>query len=652
MPDPARDMLAAVSDGRVWLAIVVACLTTAILARVGCLVAQRIGMLDGRARRGEVFSVGLSVGLLVAAAFWAAFASGGRSVFVPVALLTLLAVVVGTGKPVLSLRLDRRSIVVGTAAVAFLVAMGLVYASTLAPSPRDGYQPIEFFDVGYYSVLGADLSGTGRESIYSPSGFDAIAGLPDQTWYHWGELWLAAAIIDMTGVSPLHARHLIVLPILLLATATLVGTVANRLVREPTHEYFILGLVAALFLAPIPVLRDPEIEWFARSLTVLITQYGLAAVIVTLALYLVVTDRPGTERTAALLAAITSAALVATHIGLAAAVIAGLGVARVLKTRPEMGATDPEASRRVRGIAFVALAGVAGGAATLSWGFITGHGLGGLAAIDGIASFDPVWWRAVLEVTAGAGVILAAPLLAFWLRGEQPRLVWLSAASAVAVVLGAAAWGLFVGDLNAFHLFFGPIVAMLTPVAIAILLTVLAWARHQGRHRLARIVLIAFLMQTAVGLGITYAQLRAFGPLNYPATPVAALEGLRALPADAKAAYSCQPIENFAPWDASLVAIDAHTGVRMVPMCFIADRARRILGRELDAEMESPYFALAPQRLLWPTYDARPSEAAIGEFLRTHDIHYLFVDPAHPEPVVSGGSLVFAVEGVMLYRIP
>ena len=77
--------------------------------------------------------------------------------------------------------------------------MALLYGSTIVQSPRDGVQPLEFNDTAYYSVLGADLAKTGTEAIHTPSGFAIIEGLPTQTWYHWGELWLASAVITVFG---------------------------------------------------------------------------------------------------------------------------------------------------------------------------------------------------------------------------------------------------------------------------------------------------------------------------------------------------------------------------------------------------------------------------------------------------------------------
>ena len=99
-------------------------------------------------------------------------------------------------------------------------------------------------------MLGADLAKTGTESIYSPSGFTQIDGLPSQTWYHWGEAWLAAAVISLFGTAPLDARHLIVLPLMLLAAAAMTGTLVRRMTGATSRGAFLFGFLACLFLAP------------------------------------------------------------------------------------------------------------------------------------------------------------------------------------------------------------------------------------------------------------------------------------------------------------------------------------------------------------------------------------------------------------------
>ncbi len=48
----------------------------------------------------------------------------------------------------------------------------------MAPSPRDGVQPVEFNDEAFYSVLGRDLAITGTRRTLAASGFAELPGLP------------------------------------------------------------------------------------------------------------------------------------------------------------------------------------------------------------------------------------------------------------------------------------------------------------------------------------------------------------------------------------------------------------------------------------------------------------------------------------------
>ena len=239
-------------------------------------------------------------GLLVLAAWWAAIGSGGRSSFTPVAIG--FAIAIGLAVVRRWRRRGRRSrvrtsprpssrrstvdaadardrtaaddlVLAVLGGAVFVVAVALLYGSTLTLSPRDGVQPIEFSDEAYYSVLGADLAETGTETIYSPSGFDRIDGLPTQTWYHWGELWLAAAVITIFGMAPLDARHFVVLPILLLAAAALTGTVVRRMTGSTSRGAFLFGFLACLFLAPVPLIRA-VLQCVDVGLIFGITSYG------------------------------------------------------------------------------------------------------------------------------------------------------------------------------------------------------------------------------------------------------------------------------------------------------------------------------------------------------------------------------------------
>ena len=94
----------------------------------------------------------------------------------------------------------------------FIVAVALLYGSTLTPSPRDGVQPVEFKDEAFYSVLGAELARTGTETIYSPSGFPSIDGPAGPDLVPLGRDVARAAVITVFGTAPLDARHFVVLP--------------------------------------------------------------------------------------------------------------------------------------------------------------------------------------------------------------------------------------------------------------------------------------------------------------------------------------------------------------------------------------------------------------------------------------------------------
>lgn len=650
MIDPFTALTAALVDDRVWVALATSCLAALILVSIGVLVASRTGLLDGEAGGYETFSVGLSVGLLTFAATWASIASLGASGLVPAAVTTVFATLAGDGRLDLRLLRQLRSVPGAVGVVSFLVAAGLLYGATLAPSPSGGYQPTEFFDTAYYAVLGADLSSGGRESLHTPSGFEEFEGQPTQVWYHWGELWLAAATIDLTGMSPMHARHLVVLPLLLLAAASMTGTLVRRLVSRST-ESSLLAASAMLFLAPIPLSLDVYFAGRARGLVFTITQYGLVAIVILLGVYVFATRRPTLTRWAgALMAAALAAALIATHIGLAIVVLAALGATFVVGAARSRGARRTS-FRAVRPWWKLILSVAGATLATIVWGVATGHGLGALDPMAGIHPFDPIWQVSVLLTTLGGGVLLAAPLGWYAIRRRHPDTATLAVFGSCAVAAGAVGWGIRVSDLNSFHLFFGAIATALTPISIIVVLIALHHLRGQGRTKGALALLTLMVVQTSISALLVVVQLQRFGPGRFPPISTATLATIREMATGSKMAYACEPLENVAPWDASLIAIDAHTGARMVPMCFMADVQRDLLERPLDPTIESPYFRHAPQRALYPTADARPATVDVRRFLAVNGIDYIYADAAHPNRLVPDAEPIYARDDVTLYRV-
>ena len=98
-------------------------------------------------------------------------------------------------------------------------------------------------------------------------------------------MWLASAVITVFGTAALAARNLVVLPVLLLAAATLTGTIIQRLANTSSGRAYAFGMVACLVLAPIPLVPGLFFTNRAVGLVFGITLYGLAAVAVLLALY-------------------------------------------------------------------------------------------------------------------------------------------------------------------------------------------------------------------------------------------------------------------------------------------------------------------------------------------------------------------------------
>jgi hypothetical protein len=655
MTGPLADLSAALADGRVWVALAVACVAMVVVLPLGVVISSRTGLLDSEAEPSEVVSVGLSVGLLVFAAVWASIASFGLSGLVPVAITILVAVVIGSGPSTLrGVASGRWWAGAAGAGAAFLVVVGLLYAITLAPSPRDGYQPLEFFDTAYYAVLGADLASFGRESLFSPAGFEQVAGQTDQVWYHWGELWLAAAAIDLTGVTPMHARHLVVLPLILLAAATLVGTLARRLVAR-SSEFYILGATAMLFLAPIPLSLDVYFAGRARGLVFTITQYGLVVTVILLGIYLLAVRRTITASWAgALMAGAIAAALVATHVGLAivvAAALTGAVAVHALQVALSRGGQLGHVVEPLRRWQRTGLAVIAAGSATIVWGIATGHGLGALDPVVGVGPFDPIWQQAVVFTTLGSGVLLAAPLAWLWIRRRDSVMAGLGLAAAAVVAAGAVGWGLRAADVNTFHLFFGAIATVLTPVSIVAILMAVDRGRRRGIKMLVPAVVSLLIVQSLVSAVLVFNQLERFGPKEGWTISAGALEAFGELPPGSKMAYACEPYENVAPWDASLIAIDAHTGVRMIPMCYMADVQRDLLERPLELGIVNPYFKRAPQRALYPSADIRLSIDEVRSFLVANGIGYVYADADHPNTLNPDAVPIFTDDATSIYSV-
>ena len=330
-------------------------------------------------------------------------------------------------------------------------------------SPRDGVQPLEFNDEAYYSILGADLARTGTESIYSPSGFTEIVGLPPQTWYHWGELWLAAAVITVFGRRRSQARYFVVLPVLLLAAAALTGTLVRRMTGSASR-------------APSCSGSSPACSWRrCRSSRARSSAPGRSA------------DLRDHDRTAwrrwrscSRCTACgpraggrppgpwprSSAAPPRYRAGPHRDRGAGARRRRERLDHPHRRSSwrrdDCPIVAPVWRRTFVAT-GIAS-VATVAWGLLTGHGVGSSALSPSVSPFNASWRESVAITTLGAGAFLAIAVAWFMVRKERHR-GRLYLGTVVLLCRRCARVGCAARRFNMFHLFFGGIAVFATPVA-------------------------------------------------------------------------------------------------------------------------------------------------------------------------------------------
>jgi hypothetical protein len=663
----AATLATTVSNAAVWPAVAQGLILAAAMFALGWATSRVVGLLRRDAPQAELIAVSLGTGLLVGTSLWAALASAGRSAFTPIALGFLVAIGLAVLQrwrgaasaqktPAIEHVVTTRSrtwsrLLAALGCAAFIVAAALLYGSTQALSPRDGEQPVEFNDVAFYSVLASDLAATGEESTYSPSGFGQIAGVPVQMWYHWGEIWLASVAITLFGTAPLLARHLAVLPVLLLAAATLSGTLVRVAGGTSSRVAFAFGFLACLVLAPIPFLDGPFFSSWAVGLVSGITIYGLAAVAVPLALYSLFVmhsrsiDWPLAIFVGTLVAAILPAHLVIallTYLGIA--VLLGIRLLRSFRVTARLRSMSSGWMKVLLGSGVMVIA-------TAGWGIATGHGVAPSAAPP-VAPYNATWQASVAITVLGAGVLVSIGIAAVALRRDFPVLADLCVAALAVVTIGAAIWGARLSDFTMFYFFFAGIAVIATPIGAMAIWALIQRIQASGYRRWALTVAIICAFQLALGTTTAMRALQLFGPNYYPPISVLLLDAIKELPADAKIAYSCKPFQETGFVGATLLTINAHTGHRVVPMCYEAEVLDTLVGLEPSTKTENAYFRWAPQRELFPTDVANPPPEAVRAFLKAHGVGYIYVDAIHPNTLIPDAMPVASAGSAEILRIP
>ena len=661
-------------DLNVWISIGEALLCGGACLLFGLWIARSVGLLRSGAPLGEVLGVGLATGLLVSAAWWAAVASGGRSSFTPAALGFVLSIglslanqarrKVDIGPAGIAPEVDRvrssvstglpaKRVVGGTllAACGFVVVVGLLYGATMAPSPRDGVQPVEGPDEVLYAVLGRDLAATGTEATYSPSGFADPPGLPTQTWYHWGELWLSAAAISLLGAAPMSARFFIVLPLVLLAAALMTGVLVRRVTGANSQRAFQFGFLAALFLAPVPLIAGPTFSSWAAGMIFGVTVYGLAAVAAPIAMYsMAVLDTRQPTWPLACFIGSAAALLLPTHLVIAVLGLIGgatVGAIRIVRSVRATSHLPSTSTLRRRALAWAILAVLA----TVIWGALTDHGISSSALQASVSAFNETWRDSLVIVALGAGTFLAIPVAALMAGRDQRPVADIYVGVIVLLLVGAIVWGAWLGDFNTFYVFFGGIALFATPVAAVAAWTLRERLARSGGRPAAVALVVLIVAQLEWGVITAAPRLQLYGPRGYGPIPIKVLDAIRALPNEARLAYACRPFEEATYLDPQLLSIDLHTGHRIAAMCFQADVDSTLVGATTNPRLPSASFLRAPQRALYPDPDARPSAGDVADFLQAHGIDYIYADGLHPNTLVPGAQVVARSQDAELLRI-
>ncbi len=663
LSDTVDRTIAAAASPDVWRAVAVATALALCLTGLGLVIDRILGV---RASRSWLDRVGtsLAIGAVAIVSIWATIRSAGQSTFTPIAVALTILLLVAVVRRRTNLTSDPaaagqarsslpRLMAVGAVVAVLLAVLATSFTATIAVRAIPAGQPVDFLDTGYYSVLGQDLRSTGVETPFSPAGVP-LEGTSVQAWYHWGELWLASLVIDILGITPIDARHLVALPVLLLATMFLTGTLVRDATRDRGRAAWVFGAVACLVLSPIPVLADPYFASYASGLWFGIGSYGLAAVLVVLGIDAMARDdRWRQDPIQAARLGIIAAAILPSHLVIAvlaafcvgAAALAWLALVQPCRERWE------DVARSV-GRPIAAAGGLT--AATFAWGALTGHGLGGSDASTLVQPFATNWSASLVGVLLGAGMLLAIPFAALAVHRREPGWAAWHVGTMATLVMGALVWGARFPDFNMFHVFFGGLATIATPVAAVA--TWQLWIRiraaERGTLRLARplVVSLAVIQLALAGL-FTLAHLHRFGPFDYVPIPQAMLSTIRALPPDAKLAYRCQ-LDEQSVWLPRLISINAHTGRPVIPMCFQADLASKLIGAPTDTSVEHPSFHVAPQRTLYPTRDAEPSPDAVLDFLDRYGIDFVLADPLRPNTLVPDAPVILSDGGYTLYRVP
>jgi len=289
--------------------------------------------------------------------------------------------------------------------------------------------------------------------------------------------------------------------------------------------------------------------------------------------------------------------------------------------------------------------------ATISWGLMTGHGVGP-SSPPYVPAFNDSWRDSVALTVMGSGAFFAIAVAWLLIRREAPLLADMCLGTAIVLMVGAIVWGARLRDFTTFYFLFAGIAVIATPVAAVAIWTLLTRLRQAKYLRLAFVCTALCFIQLEVGIVTGIGMMQQFGARYEAPISTSVLSTIRQLPPHAKLAYACMPFGEAGFVGSSLLSIDAHTARRIVPMCFEAEGLDTLIGLQTSLQMENAFFKWAPQRALYPDAAARPSSAEVAAFLKIKGIDYIYADARHPNTLVADAVPIISSANGQVLRIP
>jgi len=238
-------------------------LTSIILSSLFCLILYGIGVIALLGLKNRHPAVCLPVGLFTIVGVGSSLAFGRITYLMaaPAALgiWTLLALVMPKRGTVKATKVNLTHF----AAIVAASTGGVLFYFFMNHSGGD-YETVTppYRDFGYFSMVSSNMIESGYMSIWSGAleGWLTEGGIGNDSWYHWGPLWLGSLLSDMLGLSAHEALLRVALPTIMAINVILTSLILKQVTRWNSLKIFGLSILATFFVCwPVTELT-PELR--------------------------------------------------------------------------------------------------------------------------------------------------------------------------------------------------------------------------------------------------------------------------------------------------------------------------------------------------------------------------------------------------------